>query len=559
MASEQQSASAPIKIADSANTAEASLKVQMSNAATSDLNAKPRSTLGKLTLFTLLAIVMVSILLAIVINDKAVVINLSATQFAAETLIVIGIAIWIALALSYAMIKRLNRQRTELSYWAQHDTLSGMLNREHFLERLADILKETEGNSSAWSLLILDLDRFKEVNDTLSHRFGDELLQQIAARIIEASPDAELHSRLGGDEFAILSREDGHSAVMVARQIQSMLEAPIILDKIEVDIHSSIGIASYPDDPVTAHEFFRRAEVAMYHSKRRGMGLTVYSTALDPYNKRRLALLGELRGAIENQQLLLHYQPKVDLTMNRTLGVEALLRWKHPEHGLISPGEFIQLAEQSDLIRNLTYWVMDEALYQCHVWRQMGYTLNVAVNLSPRNLHDSGLPVKLGGLLAKWAVPAGSLTLEITENAIMFDPERALKILVRLHDMGIHLSIDDFGTGYSSLVYLKKLPVSQIKVDCSFVMNMIQDPDDAVIVQSTIDLGHNLECQVVAEGVENIETLEQLRGLGCDQAQGYYLSRPLPADDITSWLGQSQWGAPLARGTLDPPPQQAFS
>ncbi len=553
-------------MADRVNTPEVIQKVQMSTTVTTDPNAKPRSSVGKRALFTLIAIVMGSILSAIVVNYKIAAVNASATQFAADALIVIGIAIWIALALSYAMIKQLSRQRKELSYRTRYDALTGMLNRERFHERLTNILEETEGNGSAWSLLILDLDRFKEVNDTLGHRFGDELLQKIASRIIEASPDAELRSRLGGDEFAILSRDDGHDAVMIARQIQSMLETPIILDKIEIDIHSSIGIASYPEHPVTAHEFFRRAEVAMYHSKRRGMGLTVYSPNLDPYNKRRLALLGELRSAIENQQLLLHYQPKVDLTLNRTLGMEALLRWKHPEHGLISPGEFIQLAEQSDLIRNLTYWVMDEALYQCHVWRQMGYMLNVAVNLSPRNLHDPGLPVKLGGLLAKWAVPAGSLTLEITENAIMYDPERALKILVRLHDMGIHLSIDDFGTGYSSLVYLKKLPVSQIKVDCSFVMNMINDPDDAVIVQSTIDLGHNLDCQVVAEGVENIETLERLKGLGCDQVQGYYLSRPLPAADITSWLAQSQWGVSptgsttmALRGPLDLPPQQAFS
>lgn len=507
-----------------------------------------------------------SLLFAIAINYRIIEINLSATQFAAEALLVIGIAIWIALALSYTMVKQLARQRKELSYWAQHDTLTGMLNRDHFHERLADILDEKDGIKGSFSLLILDLDRFKEVNDTLSHRFGDELLQQIASRITEATPDAELRCRLGGDEFAILSRADGPSAVMAARQIQSMLEVPIILDKIEIDIHTSIGIAPFPEVPVTAHEFFRRAEVAMYHAKRHGMGLTVYSTALDPYNKRRLSLLGELRGAIENQQLVLHYQPKVDLITNRTLSVEALLRWKHPQHGIISPGEFIQLAEQSDLIRNLTYWVMDEALYQCHTWRQMGYTLNVAVNLSPRNLHDPGLPMKVGGLLAKWAVPAGCLTLEITENAIMFDPERAMKILARLHDMGIHLSIDDFGTGYSSLIYLKKLPVSQIKVDRSFVINMAHDEDDAVIVQSTIDLGHNLDCQVVAEGVENIETLERLRTLGCDQAQGYYLSCPLPADDITSWFIQSNWGisvvrsAPLApRGPHELPPQQAFS
>ena len=485
----------------------------------------------------------------------------SVTHFAAGILLVTGISIWLALALSYTMIKRFNRQRRELSYWAQHDTLTGMLNRDHFLEQLAQLLENSHGDGGAFSLLVMDLDRFKEVNDTLGHLLGDELLEQVAARLIEASPDAVLRCRLSGDEFAILSRSDGPNAMMAARQIQHMLESPVILDKIEVDIHISIGIASFPDTPITAHEFLRRAGVAMYHSKQRGMGLTVFSTALDPNNKRRLLLLGELRGAIENQQLRLYYQPKIDLTTNHTLGVEALLRWQHPQHGMIAPGEFIHLAEQSELIRNLTYWVVDEALYQCHIWRQMGCNLNVAVNLSPRNLHDPGLPMKIGGLLAKWAVPAECLTLEITENAIMFDPERALNILERLHDMGIHLSIDDFGTGYSSLIYLKKLPVAQIKVDRSFVMNMTHNDDDAVIVESTIGLGHNLDCQVVAEGVENIETLERLRALGCDQVQGYYLSRPLSADDITCWFTQSDWGIPPLR-TQDnrgTPPQRAFS
>ena len=280
----------------------------------------------------------------------------------------------------------------------------------------------------------------------------------------------------------------------------------------------------------------------MYNAKRHALGSAVYSSELDPYSVRRLTLLGELRSAIDNQQLLLYYQPKVDLTTNRAVGVEALLRWKHPQHGLIPPGEFIPVAEQSDLIHNLTYWVMDEALLQCHVWRQMGYTLNVAINLSPRNLHNPGFPIKVGGLLAKWAVPASGITLEITENAIMIDPERALKTLLRLNHMGVNLSIDDFGTGYSSLLYLKRLPVSQIKVDRSFVMDMTHDKDDAIIVQSTIDLGHNMNCQVVAEGVENKETLERLRRMGCDQIQGYYLSRPLPADEITAWFAQSNWG-----------------
>ena len=534
----------------------------MSTTSPAALKTKPKRSFGNRLLLALVGVIAAVFLLATVIEYGIVQAKLPTLQFVAGTLLVIGLAIWIALALCYGMTKQLGRQ-SKLSYWARHDPLTGLLNRDHFQERLKNILDENSGDNSAMSLLILDLDRFKEVNDTLGHRFGDELLQEIAARIIAGTPDAILRSRLGGDEFAILMHSDGHNAVMAARQIQSMLEVPIVLDKIEIDIHTSIGIASLPEEPITAYEFFRRAEVAMYHSKRHGMVLTVYSTALDPYNKRRLSLLGELRGAIDNQQMTLHYQPKVDLATNRTVGVEALLRWRHPQHGMISPGEFIQLAEQSDLIRSLTYWVMDESLYQCHAWRQMGYALNVAVNLSPRNLHDPGLPVKLGGLLAKWAIPAAWLTLEITENAIMVEPERALNILLRLHDMGIHLSIDDFGTGYSSLIYLKKLPVSQIKVDRSFVMNMIHDEDDAVIVQSTIDLGHNLNCQVVAEGVENLETLERLRSLGCDQAQGFYLSTPLTADDITCWFEQSEWGVPPPRSTPvaphDLPPRQAFS
>lgn len=507
-----------------------------------------------------------SIILFGAINYGVVRFDSGGAQLAAAALLITGMALWIALAFSYSTIKQLNNQKTELAYRTQHDVLTGMVNRDRFHERLAELVKEGEVEKSPFSLIIMDLDRFREVNDTLSHRFGDELLRQVASRITDATPDALIRCRLGGDEFAILSGVDAHNAATAARRIQGALETPITLDNIEIDIRSSIGIASFPDHSVAAYELFRRAEVAMYHAKRRSMGFTLYSAALDPYNVRRLTLLGELRNAIENKQLHLHYQPKVDLSLNRTVGVEALLRWKHPKHDFIPPGEFIPLAEQSDLIRNLTHWVIDEALLQYHAWRQMGYSLNVAVNLSPRNLHDPGLPVKVAGLLAKWAVPASNITLELTENAIMIDPERAFKILMRLHNMGIHLSIDDFGTGYSSLVYLKKLPVSQIKVDRSFVMEMIRDDDDAVIVQSTIDLGHNLGRQVVAEGVENKETLERLKALGCDQVQGYYLSRPLPAEDITAWFAQSNWGMPQTKNAVDVSqsaqavsPRQAFS
>lgn len=483
-----------------------------------------------------------SIILFVTINAGGVEFEMQGTQLLAAALLIVGLAIWIALALSYVFFLQISRRKSESTGGSGHDALTGLSNRECFHERLAELVQQGKAQNFSLSLLIMDLDRFKEVNDTLSHRTGDELLQQVASRIVEVTPDAVTRCRLGGDEFAILLRAEEHSAMIAAKKIQSALEIPILLDDIEIEIRASIGIALFPDHGVTDHELFRRAEVAMYNAKRHALGSAVYSSELDPYNVRRLTLLGELRSAMENQQLLLHYQPKIDLTTNRAVGVEALLRWKHPQHGLIPPGEFIPIAEQSDLIHNLTYWVMDEALLQCHVWRQMGYTLNVALNLSPRNLHNPGFPIKVGGLLAKWAVPASGITLEITENAIMIDPERALKILLRLNHMGVNLSIDDFGTGYSSLLYLKRLPVSQIKVDRSFVMDMTHDNDDAIIVQSTIDLGHNMNCQVVAEGVENKETLERLRRMGCDQIQGYYLSRPLPADEITAWFAHSNWG-----------------
>ena len=441
------------------------------------------------------------------------------------------------------------------------DSLTGFANRTHLRERLTTLVNLNRASNTPFALLLMDLDRFKEINNTLGHHVGDQLLQQVASRIEEITPNADIRARLGGDEFAILLLDtDSHAALVTARKIQSSLEIPVTLNNMEIDIRASIGIALFPDHGDSAEVLFRHAEVAMYNAKQRSMTLTTYTADLDSYNLRRLALLGELRTAIEHKQMLLHYQPKVDLMSNRTVGVEALVRWNHPQHGLIPPGEFITLAEQSDVIRNLTYWVIDEALLQCHAWRQMGYTLNVAVNLSARNLHDPGLPAKVAGLLAKWAIPASFITLEITENAIMIDPERALKILMRLHGMGIHLSIDDFGTGYSSLIYLKKLPVTQIKVDRSFVIDMTHDDDDAVIVRSTIDLGHHMDCQVVAEGVEDKETLERLRVLGCDHAQGYYLSRPLPADAITAWFGESHWG--IASRTDDAPhfpPREALS
>ena len=450
------------------------------------------------------------------------------------------LAIWGAIFHSKLIAQRLGQQHAQWNYQAEHDKLTGLANREHLLQRISQLTRNSATPCPPLALLVMDLDRFKEVNDTLGHNVGDEVLKQVAVHLQQALPQAEVIARLGGDEFALLlAGAELHAAVSATQQVQVALTPVVKVKDIQINMQASIGVALFPAHGEDPNVLIRCAEVAMYNAKQNGLSHVIYAQDLDPYNMRRLMLMSDLRRAIPEQQLVLFYQPKVDLRTDRTVGVEALLRWKHPTQGFIAPNDFIPLAEQSDLIRPLTYWVIDEALLQCRAWRQMGIQLDVAVNLSARNLHDPGLPAKVAGLLAKWSIPPVQLTLEITENAIMIDPDRALRILERLHNMGIKLSIDDFGTGYSSLVYLKKLPVTQIKIDRSFVMDMIKDENDAIIVRSTIDLGHNLGCQIVAEGVESKEILQHLKALNCDYGQGYYLSRPVPSDELISWLSQS--------------------
>lgn len=466
----------------------------------------------------------------------------AATELLVTTCVVLLLAIAGAALLSRRIRENLDEQRAHRAYHTERDQLTGLANRGSLHQRLSGLLHDTAAPCAPLALLILDLDRFREINDTLGHDIGDEVLKQVAVHLRQALPQAEITARVSGDEFALLLRgADLHAALAVAQQVQVALTPVVNIRDIEINMQASVGIALFPQHGHDADVLLRCAEVAMYNAKRQGLSHVIYSQDCDPFNMRRLMLMSDLRRAIHDRQLVLYYQPKVDLRTHRTMGVEALLRWRHPVHGFIPPEDFIPLAEQSDLIRQITYWVIDEALLQCRAWRQTGIVLDVAVNLSARNLHDPGLPAKVAGLLAKWSVPASQLTLEITENAIMLDPERALKILERLHSMGVRLSIDDFGTGYSSLVYLKRLPVTQIKIDRSFVIDMISDENDAIIVRSTIDLGHNLGCHVVAEGVETLEILERLKALGCDFAQGYYLSRPVPAEELTAWLSQSAW------------------
>jgi diguanylate cyclase (GGDEF)-like protein len=386
--------------------------------------------------------------------------------------------------------------------------------------------------------MLIDLDRFKEVNDTLGHHIGDLLLQQIGPRLAGVLRDSDTIARLGGDEFAVLLPEVQNelAAMEIADRMLEALEQHFTLPELLVDIDASIGIALSPEHGADVDTLMQRADVAMYLAKEGKSGYQVYATARDPYSPKHLSLLHDLRHAIESGQFLVYYQPKADLETGAIVGVEALVRWQHPEQGLILPDDFVPLAERTGLSRPLTLFVLNESLRQLAEWRHMGLDLRMAVNLTGRNLHDPGFPVDVARVLEAWDVPARHLVLEITENSVMADPARVIGVLKALREMGVELALDDFGTGYSSLAYLKRLPVHELKIDKSFVMNMSGDESDAVIVQSTIGLARNLRLRVVAEGVEDKDSWDELAALGCDVAQGYYLSRPAPAAELTTWL-----------------------
>jgi diguanylate cyclase (GGDEF)-like protein len=387
-------------------------------------------------------------------------------------------------------------------------------------------------------LLLIDLDRFKEVNDTLGHDHGDRLLEDVAARLRTVVRRGDTLARLGGDEFAVLVRgvPDRSAVVELAGRLKDALMRPFSLNGVVAVLDASVGIAYCPDHGRDVHMLVQRADVAMYDAKRGGTGIETYSEERDPYSAERLGLLAELREAIQDGQLVLHYQPKVNVGSDRVLGVEALVRWNHPTRGLLPPSEFVPLAERTGAIGDLTRWVLDTAIAQCAAWREAGLDLAVAVNLAAPNIVDSGLPDLVEELLRRWDVPGDRLECEISEHTVMADPHRALDVLERLRSFGVRLSLDDFGTGHSSLAYLKRLPLDEVKIDRSFVMGMAEDSNDAAIVRSTIDLARHLGLEVVAEGVETAAILRDLADLSCDVAQGFYLSRPLPPEQLGDWL-----------------------
>ncbi|HVF73580.1 MAG TPA: EAL domain-containing protein [Acidimicrobiales bacterium] len=435
---------------------------------------------------------------------------------------------------------------------ALHDALTNLPNRRLFRDRVHQAVINGKRTDVPAAVMILDLDRFKDVNDTLGHHIGDLLLQQVGARLQSTLREGDTIARLGGDEFAILlpTVAGEAAAAQVARKIVSVLEEPFVLKGWNFDIEASIGIALFPEHGHTVDTLMQRADVAMYVAKESRGGYEVYHADRDRHSPRRLALLGELRRGIEEGNLVVHYQPKADMRTGGIRGVEALVRWEHAEHGLVPPDEFIPLAEHTGLIRTLTLWVLDQSLAQCRAWQDDGLRLGVAVNLSVRNLYDPSFADEVAELLDKWGIESRMLELEITESVIMADPLRAMTVLARLSSLGVGLSLDDFGVGYSSLAYLKRLPVTEIKIDKSFVMNITSDESDALIVRSTIGLARSLGLRVVAEGVETEEAWARLVALGCDVAQGYYLCKPKPADELASWLAS----VPIAAEPSSPDP-----
>jgi diguanylate cyclase (GGDEF)-like protein/PAS domain S-box-containing protein len=435
------------------------------------------------------------------------------------------------------------RKRAEeaLEHQALHDALTDLPNRTLFYDRLQHAIIQARRDGKPLALLLMDLDRFKEINDTFGHQYGDLLLRQVVAHLRYVLRESDTVARLGGDEFAIiLPGDDARGATLTVEKVLHVLHQPYRADEHVLDVGASIGIALFPDHGHDAQVLLQRADVAMYAAKRRDTGYALYEAHQDPYKPSRLALVRDLRDAIDQDRLELHYQPKAHFHTGSRHHVEALLRWDHPEQGAIAPEDFIPLAEHAGLMKGLSLWVLNAALKQCHVWLEEGFEVTIAVNLSPRTLHDPALIETIEDLLNRWRVPARCLEIEITEGALMIDPPRAMETLSRLHAMGVCISIDDFGTGYSSLSYLTRLPADQIKIDKSFVLEMVRNHDSAFIVRSVIDLGHNLSLQVVAEGVENQETWDLLKGMGCDIAQGYHLSHPLPPAEVSRWLSGAQ-------------------
>jgi diguanylate cyclase (GGDEF)-like protein len=434
--------------------------------------------------------------------------------------------------------RRIEGQAVENKYRALHDGLTGLANRAMLTERIDELLGIAGRRRESVGLLLLDLNKFKDVNDTLGHHAGDLLLSEVASRLSHAVRTEDTVARLGGDEFAVLlpGVESPEDCLEIARRLLDTLQGPADLDGVQVDISGSIGAATYPFSSLNAAELLQHADIAMYTAKRARSGAALYDAGADHRNSQQLGIIGEMRRAIDEDELVLYYQPKVATETGQVVGVEALVRWQHPTRGLLQPDAFIPQAEETEIIVALTDAVLDLALRQHREWREAGTVLPVAVNVATAGLHDDSFPDRVAAALVAHDVPAGMVTLEITETSIITDPDRVQSTLVRLRALGVRLSVDDFGTGYSSMAYLQSMPLNELKIDRSFVRDVHESGSNEAIVRAIIELARALDLEVVAEGVENESARAVLEALGCPYAQGYYMSRPVPATDLLPLL-----------------------
>jgi diguanylate cyclase (GGDEF)-like protein len=442
------------------------------------------------------------------------------------------------LARSFDHMRRgLATREDQIMRLAYRDALTDLPNRTLFNDRLGMAIKAAQRERRPLAVLLLDLDRFKQINDTLGHQVGDQVLQQAAKRLVALVRRSDTIARLGGDEFIILVNDcEPDEAKQIAQKVLGVLEEPIVIAEHSLDVRASIGIAGYPADSEDPDMLMRHADLAMYVAKRGNLGLAAYEAAHGRHRMEQLSLLSELRRAIEHEELRLVFQPKIDMRSEEIVGAEALVRWKHPERGFVPPNDFIPFAEQTGFIKSITRWVIDAAAAQCSRWRADGMSLKLVINISVQDLLDPGMPEALLGSLQRSDMSTRCLGLEITESGVMQDQAAAIAVLKRLRLLDIDLSIDDFGTGHSSLAYLKQLQVTELKIDRSFVRNLVQDEKDRAIVLSVIELAHNLGLSVVAEGVEDRSTLEVLKKLGCDVVQGYVFAKPLLEKEFREWF-----------------------
>jgi len=453
-----------------------------------------------------------------------------------------SIFVVLVVRLSLNSIRQSERMANRERHRALHDELTELPNRVLMEERLDHGIMVAKRQQEPLAVLLMDLVRFKEINDSLGHFYGDYLLQEVAHRMREVVRESDTLARFGGDEFAlVLPGTTLSQAVLIGQKVSASVEEPFMIEGHNVNVGISIGVAMYPEHGLNSEALVICADMAMYDAKRNDVNYAIFDPEQDRTTFNHLVLVGELRDALQGKQMFLEYQPKVSVQKDELVGVEALLRWQHPKKGVIGPDEFIPLAEQAGLIKSLTSLVLDKALEQCALWEQEGLPISVSVNLSIKNLHDLEFPDEVKKILGKWGVHPRLLTLEITESCIIVDQERVANVVKELKNLGIRMSIDDFGTGYSSISYLKNFPAHEIKIDKSFVIDMVHNEDNAVIVKSTIDMVHTIGNRVVAEGVEDEETKELLTELGCDILQGFHVCKPLAPDQVTKWLQSSSW------------------